>query len=370
MHFGSRIALVHGLRFDAAELFIVAINPSGEELPFTMRKRARRYLVNESIRRLMLGSLLAICVNLPTAQAEPLSPRVLALYPQSIGELVFVDLHQARGSPYFAQLKAQVLPQSFRDLEQVAATLGVDFSRNVDRLSWAYVNTTGNVLQSEIIGVAEGAFDPDALSKAIREHSLPVARYAGVWVFNAGTTEAGREFVFAFTQSSECVFGFREDVQAMVTRPAEGGPNVMNNDTMRHFVDEVNQDSSIWAVMNGDFTRLGLLQLLGDSIGMAGVDSLGTRVQAATVRMDLERGVAIKAAAHCMTSADALWFSTLLQGALVVERQLQNSKNPSTVRVLGLSQVHRQEDRVILDLNIPESDLTALIQTDGLELHF
>ena len=210
------------------------------------------------IRTLALLSLITICWNALPVQAESLLPRVLALYPQEAGELVFVDLRQARGSTYFAQLEAQVLPQSFRDLEQVARTLGVDFSRNVDRLSWAYVDTTGNISQSALMGVAEGSFDPVAVSKIIRERKLPVSRYAGVRLFSAGNTESGREFVFAFTQTSECVFGFREDVQAMLTRAAEAGTNVMNNDKMRQLVDEVNYNSPIWAVMNGHFAQLGV----------------------------------------------------------------------------------------------------------------
>jgi hypothetical protein len=48
--------------------------------------------------------------------------------------------------------------------------------------------------------------------------------------------------------------------------------------------------------------------------------------------MYLDRGLAVKVAARCAASADAVWFSTLLQGALLVERQLQNSKNAPPAR--------------------------------------
>jgi len=275
----------------------------------------------------------------------------MALYPQDVGELVFVDLRQARRSPYFAQLEAQVLPQAFRDLEHFARTLGVDLDRNVNYLSWAYVNTTGNASQSELMAVAEGNFDPEALSKIIQDRNHPAGRYAGARIFSAGSTENGREFVFAFPQSSECIFGSREYVQRMLTRAAEGGSNLMNNDQMRHLV-EVSQDSSIWAVMNGDFTQLGMRQFLGDAIKMAGLDTLSKRVQFATIRMDLDGTLNVKASAHCVTSADALWFSVLLQGALALERQLQYSKNPSTARVLARSQVQRQDDRVTLAVDL------------------
>src|SRR5207249_3426456 len=152
-------------------------------------------------------------------------------------------------------------PQSFRNLEQLAATLGVDFNRNVDRLSWAYVDTNGHPAQSDLMGVAEGSFDQEAVNQAAREHKLRAMRYAGMPMFSVGTTENGREFVLAFTQASDCVFGFRGAVQAMLTRAAQGGSNVTNNDTMRRLVDDVNRDSPIWMVLNGDFTQLGVRQL-------------------------------------------------------------------------------------------------------------
>jgi hypothetical protein len=328
------------------------------------------HLGSSSKLNLALFGLLALSGVVRPAQAQSLSSRVLALYPQEAGELVFVNLDQARRSPHFAEVQAQILPQSFRNLEQVAARLGVDFNRNVDRLSWAYVDTNGNAARSEFMGVAEGAFDSNAVGRAVREHKLPATRYAGMRMFSAGSSEDGKEFVFAFTQTSECVFGLREQVQKMLTRSVQGGANVLDNSTMRQLVEDVNRDSPIWMVLNGDFTQLGVRQLLGEAIPRPGVDTLSSRVRTATVRMDLDRGLAAKIAAHCATSADAMWFSTLLQGALAVERQLQNSKNPAMARVLGGSQVQREEDKISLNVTVPESDLAALIQSNGLALHF
>jgi len=324
----------------------------------------------QSLRFLAIICFMATWWSVRPAQAEQLSSRVLALYPPEAGEVVFVDLRDARRSPYFNQVQEQIMPQSFRNLEQVAATLGVDFNRNVDRLSWAYVDTNGHPAQSDLMGVAEGSFDQEAAIQAVKERKLRATRYAGMRVFSLGSAENGREFVLAFTESSDCVFGFRDSVQSMLTRAAQGGSNVMNNESMRRLVDDVNRDSPIWMVLNGNFTQLGVRQLLAEAARMPGLDTLSSRVQSATVRMDLDRGLAAKISAHCATSADAMWFSTLLQGALAMERQLQSSKNPAMARVLGTSQVQREDEKVSLDVSVPESDLAALIQTNGLVLHF
>jgi hypothetical protein len=329
-----------------------------------------KYVANRWVRLLAVSGLLSFCWTLRPACAQTLSSRVLALYPQEAGELAFVDLREARRSPYFAQVETQILPQSFRNLEQLAAIMGVDFNHNVDRLSWAYIDKNGHPAQSELVGVAEGSFDPQAVNRAVKQRQLSTTRFAGQRVFSAGTAENGREFVFAFTDTSDFLFGFRGPVQDMLTRAAQGGSNVMNNDAMRRLVDDVNRSSPIWMVLNSDFTQLGVRQLLADAIRMPGMDTMSSRVASATVRMDLDRGLAAKIAAHCATSADALWFSTLLQAALGVERQIQASKNPAMARVLGNTQVQRENDQVRLDVNVQESDLAALIQTNGLLLHF
>lgn len=312
----------------------------------------------------------AVCLGPRAARSEPLSSRILALYPKEAGELVFVDLRQARRSPYFTQVQGQLLPPSFQKLERVAADLGVDFGRNVDRLSWAYLDKNGNAAHSALTGVVEGAFDPDAAADAALAHKLNTTRYGAIRMFSTGVAENGHDIVLAFTETADCVFGSRGDVQAMLDRASQGGANLLDNETMRQLVDEVNQDAPIWMVLNGDFTQLGIRQLLADAIRMPGVDTLSTRIQTATVRMDLERGLATKVQARCATSADAMWFSTLLQGALAVERQLQATKNPTMSRVISASQVQRDDNKVILNLSVPESDLAALVQSNGLVLHF
>src|SRR6266542_3470823 len=166
-------------------------------------------LIYKRRRTLALFALLALCFCARPARSDVLSSRVLALYPQEAGELVFVDLREARRSPYFSQVQAQLLPPSFKKLEQVAATLGVDFNRNVDRLSWAYVDTNGNPAQSELMGVAEGTFDPESVENALKQRKLRATTYAGTRIFSAGSNDSGREFVLAFTESSDCLFGFR-----------------------------------------------------------------------------------------------------------------------------------------------------------------
>lgn len=318
---------------------------------------------------LVVGVILAGTVVLAPAGAQSLAQPVLGLYPPETGEVVFVDLQATRRSPYYAQLKEQVLPERFRDLAGLAARLGVDFDRNVDQLSWAYVKTE-SLAHADLMGVAEGTYFLDEIQRAAAAHQLRMTMYRGTPVFVVGKNDRGQEFVFAFRDNATCLFGFRRPVEAMLDRAADGGPSLLNNAEMRGLVEEVNQRAAIWLVLNGEFTQLGVRQFLGRAARVPGVEGLAERVRSASVRLELARGLESTIAARCATATDALWFSAFLQGALFLQRQQLNDSNPTLARILADAELRRENDRLSLALSIPERDLITLIQSNSLTFRF
>jgi hypothetical protein len=305
----------------------------------------------------------------PPSAAQALSPSVLALYPAQAGELVFVDLQTARRSPHYFQLKAQVLPERFRQLEALAAQLGVDFDRNVERLSWGFVST-GDAARSDFMGVAEGSFSLRDVQRAAARQKLATAALRGAQAFVVGENKEGKAFVFAFRDNATCLFGFREAVEAMLARAAEGGESLLANPALTAQIEEVNRRAAVWMVLNGEFTQLGVRQFLGDATEIPGVETIVGRVQSANVRLVLDRGLDSEIAARCATPADAVWFSTLLSGAIYFQRQRLNESNPTLARVLADAKLDRTDDRISLALSVPESDLASLIQSKSFALRF
>ncbi|HXE74716.1 MAG TPA: hypothetical protein VNN18_03630 [Candidatus Xenobia bacterium] len=304
------------------------------------------------------------------ARAQALSAPVLALYPPQAGEVVFVDLQTARRSPHFARLKEQLLPQRFRDLERVSAALGVDFDRNVDRLSYAVLGVDGGTEQIEMMGVVEGSYDLRETQRAAARSKLGTRAYRGAQMFSLGTNERGVEFVFAFRDNATCLFGSSAQVEAMLDRAAKGGANLLDDPEMRALINEVNRSAPIWLVLNGQFTKLGVLQFLGEGASLPGAETLAERVRNAAVRITLERSLDSTVTARCATSADAAWFSTLLEAAVYFQRQRVNASNPTLARVLNDARVGRDDDRVSFVVSIPESDLATLLETRTFTLHF
>jgi hypothetical protein len=316
----------------------------------------------------ILGTMLGVAAAAPLP-AQELPSQVLALYPPQAGELVFVDLQSARRSPHYTRLKEQVLPDRYRELDAWARRLGIDFDRNVNQLSWAFVSS-GDAANSDFVGVAEGSFFLDDIRDIVAKSEISATDYAGAVVYLLGENEAGREFLFAFPDNARLVFGFREQVMPMLDRNRQGGRSLLDNIQMRDLIADVNRRASIWLVFDGEFTELGVRQFLGDATQIPGAEALAERVQNATLRLELDRGLETNLAARCASSTDAVWFGAFLEAALYFQRQRLNESNPALARILADAQLGRAGDQLTLDLDITESDMPALLQARSFTLSF
>ncbi len=324
---------------------------------------------------LLLGTVLAALAPAP-AQAQALSQTVMALYPPETGEVVFVDLQVARRSPHFNRLKEQVLPERFRDLERLSASMGVDFNRNVDRISYAFVSTTGDPKDADFVGVAEGAFELREARKIAAAQKLVSSDIGPVAVYVLGRNERGNEFVFAFRDNATLLFGFRNQVEGMLERAGgpdgvgAGGRSLLNNAEMRDIINDVNRAAPIWMALNGEFTQLAVRQFLGQEASLPGVESMTERVRNATIRITLGQGLNSTMSTRCASATDALWFSGLLQTALYFQRQRLQSENPTLARVLGDAKLERTGERISLAVSIPENDLATLVNSNSFTVRF
>lgn len=327
---------------------------------------------------LLLGAAVAALAPAP-AQAQALSQSVMALYPPETGEVVFVDLQVARRSPHFNRLKEQVLPERFRDLERLSASMGVDFNRNVDRISYAFVSTTGDPKDADFVGVAEGAFELREAQRLAAAQKLVSSDKGPVAVYVLGRNDRGNEFVFAFRDNATLLFGFRNQVEGMLERAGgpdsvgtggAGGRSLMDNAEMRDLINSVNRAAPIWMALNGEFTQLAVRQFLGEEASLPGVESMTERVRNATIRITLGQGLNSTMSTRCASATDALWFSGLLQTALYFQRQRLNSENPTLAKVIGDAKLERTGERISLAVSIPEDDLATLVNSNSFTVRF
>lgn len=308
----------------------------------------------------------------PPAHAQSLPAQVVSLYPPETGELVFVDLRALRGSRHYAQVKSQVLPERFRQLEQFAAILGINFETAVHQLSWGFVGVP-DAQSAEFAGVAEGVFSLPDVRRRARDYGLGTAQVEGRLAVSMGKNSSGQEFVFAFPDDSRIVFGFRGVVEGMLGRYARSGASLASNAAVSALVTEVNGRAPIWLVTDQRYTVFAIKQLLPEAQNLPGFETLSGKLESAVMRFDMTGpggGLRSQAAVRCKEAADAMLLSTILQGAITYQAWRVNDSNPEMARLLREMNVTRQESRIEVAVNVADNDLVALLQKNALQLNF
>lgn len=310
--------------------------------------------------------------GLPAA-AQSLPSQVVALYPQKTGELVFVDVQALRRSPHYAQMKAQVLPERFRTLEQWTGALGIDFEREVRQLSWAFV-PAGAAQESggiDFVGVAEGQFPLGGIEGRARGLKLTVSKASGSTLVSLGKNEQDAEFVFAFVDAGTALFGARGAVEEILTRRAQGGPNVMENPAMSGQIKALNGSRApVWFVLDRRFSSMTFKQMLPEASQVQGFDAVASRVLGTTLKIDLRNGLSSEASVRCQDASDCVLLSSAAQAAFAFQALRLKDTSPELARALGDARINRSDTRVDIELTVPESQFAALLAKNGLALKF
>jgi hypothetical protein len=319
--------------------------------------------------RLAAAAACTLVLCAPAARAQALPNQVLALYPPQTGEIAYLNIRALSGSPHYARLKAQVLPERFRQIAEWTQYIGIDFDREVYQLSWGFLpgSTEKDVA---LVGVAEGRFPLGELEQTLKQRKLSFARRGKFLLLPLGKNEAGQEFVFAFVDGSTAVYGFRGPVEEMLDRREQGGASLLNNQSLRSQVTPLNGNAPVWIAMDQRFTLLAVKQLLPGVVDLPGFETLAARLESATLRFDLADGLLGSAAVRCKDGSDAALVSALMQAALTYQTWRLSDTNPELAKALGALTLNRTNERVEMALAIKEADFLTLLNKNSFALKF
>lgn len=317
------------------------------------------------------------------AAAQSLPNQVLALYPQNTGELVFVDTTTLRRSAHYSKIKAQVLPERFRSLEQWTNALGIDFERNVRQLSWGFVSTparptvpssaasTPAAAGVGFVGVAEGQFSLSEIEAQARNLKLAIRKPAGGTIVSLGKGSDGSEFVFGFVDAATAIFGSRDTVEEIVARRSSGGQSVLDNPGLRDAINQLNSSRSpVWFALDQRFSGLAMKQMMPEASQVQGFDAIAGRLLGSTLRIELRNGLQSFATVRCPDATDALQLSSAAQAAFAYQALRLRDTSPELSQAFSQMRTTRSDTRVDMEFSVPEAQLVALLAKNGLALKF
>ena len=306
---------------------------------------------------------LAILSALPSRSvAGSLSTAILGMFPKQVGEFAYADMKSARKFSWFPQLRDQLLPSNFRKFEQFLSSAGVDPNTQVDEVAWGGLSMakTGG---EEIVGVALGAFDPNAAEDRFKQQKLPMFEVNGYRLYAFGSGTSAGDILFVFIDSNTAAFGHRSALERLIDVRAGTSDSLLTNNKLYPLIDEANGSGIIWAVLDQSYTHLAVTQLLPEANQFPQAATLINRMQAMTISVDADSGVDARFQAVCSSPQDANTLSAALQAGIMYRRYQEGQNNSALSSALDQVHVTPSGDRLKVEIPISQDQLLSLIRS-------
>ena len=149
---------------------------------------------------------------------SPARDDVLSLIPANAQALLFADVSEMRGAPFFADILAWA-PKTNADLEyrQFLLDTGFDYENDLDRVAVALVKQGA---QQIFFAVANGRFDQKKI-KAYATKSGTAQKQGGVEIFSVPIAGSSQRISFTFLRRGRIAFTNAKDIGPFLKMPTE-----------------------------------------------------------------------------------------------------------------------------------------------------
>lgn len=320
-----------------------------------------------------IAAVVSAVVMLPAlvlrASAQSLSPTTMGLYPAQAGELAFADLRALRQSPHYAQLRAEMLPERLRQLEDFAQALGIDLETQAMQMSWALVAPSPGG-SGELLSILEGSFIPATAVERAKASKIALSEVSGVTLISSGKNDRGQEFVLALPDAATLAFGSRGAVEALLARRAEGRGGISDGSTLASLIAEKNGRSPMWVVLDQQFSEMALRQMAPSLASQPEAQTLLSAVSSAAVELTLARNFSGHASLRCRGAQEAQLLAAIVQGGIALAASRASETSPDLAAALRAAVVELQGNSVEARLNVPEAQVAILLQKNSLQFKF
>jgi hypothetical protein len=309
------------------------------------------------------AALIAVVFSLaPTpSAADSLSTSVLGMFPKDVGEFAYADMKSARKFAWFPQLRDQLLPSRFREFERFLSAAGIDPNTEVDELAWGGLDVANG--GEEIVGVALGSFNPDATEQHFKQQKLPMIDDNGYHLYAFGSGAAPGDILFMFIDANTAAFGHRAALEKLIAVRSGQAASLLDNDKLYPLINDANGTGIIWAVLNRQYTRMAMNQLLPQASQFPQASQIMDRMQAMTISVDADSGVDAHFKAVCSSPVDANLLSAALQAGIMYRRYQDGQQNQVLSSALDQVRVTPSGDRLNVEIPLSQDQLVSLIRT-------
>jgi len=308
------------------------------------------------------------------SRAGQLGPDTIALFPKEVGEFGYADLKKARSLKWFTQLQQQVLPERFKEFEKFLAAAGIDPNSQVEELAWGLVadmdakasavGSTAVPTGEEIIGIALGSFNPDAVDRYFKQQKLPTFKQHGMTLYPFGSGTGANDLFFLFFDSNKAAFGSRAKIDKMIEIRFGSEQGLLYNDAIFPLINEANGSSTVWLVLNAAYTRLAVRQLAPEMEQFPEAAKIVARLKNGIINVNASSGVDAKVQTVCGSTDDANIMAQLLQAGLLYKRYQAQKENPDMAQLLDQAKVTPGGDRLTVRMSVNDDQISQLLKNN------
>ena len=324
--------------------------------------------MRKPVTRIFVVALLALAVTFGALTAIPtrtsagsLSTAIIGMFPKDAGEFAYADLKTARKYPWFSQLNDQLLPPRFHQFQQFLASSGVDPNSQVEELAWA---SESNGKGDNVVGIALGNFDPSASEAKLKTQKVPSFESQGYRMYAFGSGIAAGDILFLFFDTNTAAFGNRASLEKLIDVRMGGTPSLLTNESLFPMITEANGNGVVWAVLDKEHTGIALQQLVPQAGQFPQAAAIIPRIKAMIININADdKSITAHLQAVCASVDDANLLSAAFQAGLMYRRYQEASSNPALAKALDGVGVIPTGDRLKINANITQEQMTALIQS-------
>lgn len=296
----------------------------------------------------------------PASRAGTLNTDVMGLFPQNIGEFAYADMRSAQQYKWFPQLQQQIMPARFRQFMTFLKSVGIDPDTQVEDLAFGTIPPSAKSPE-EILGVAQGEFEPAQIEANMKRLKLPTRKEHGYTLYAYGSGSSPYDIYFFFLDPNTAVFGQGNAIEQLLGVRLDGDPSLLANNTIYPLINQMNGQGLIWAVLDQRYAQLGLRQMFPEVASSKQTIPLLAKIHAMTINVDASSGIQAQFEGVCATSTDANNLAALLQAGILYRRYQVSESNPQLAEMLGQTQVAPDGNQIDVNFNLSERQLLSLI---------
>ena len=295
---------------------------------------------------------MALTASVPTASAED----ALSLLPEQATAIVGADFRVARGSLLYRELETRMSRSSGVDFDEIAASIGMDVRRDLDRLTVGSWSESGK--DRFFLAVVEGDLRPATESAAFSQEYSAAGEHAGVRLFQGPPLENRPGLTLALLGDRLAVAGQRRDVIETIDRSLGKNPAGLAASALRAEATTAAGRGQVWMVVDDPSAGAEAFgEVLGGPMPVV-LDSL----RAVRFSADLLRGLAMEISGLCESDAAAVSLAAAAKGLLSVARLSTPATEPELRQMLNAVRVRAAEGRLELSAALTETQVLELLR--------